>query len=275
MAALLHSITKKRGGLLWCVRHLHSQHQLLVRRIEQLDHTESTIYIGVRKYPSKEGCYAGLRLHEKMCRSISTLRVPLLHPPSTEGKGQPVPSPLTIVPTSSDPSKKNPSEVDRKRSVQAVLKKIKESPKKVNLVAALVRGMRIQDALLQLSVLQKRAAKTVKRVVWDARANATHNHGLDGDRLFVAEAFVGKGKYLKRLSFHAKGRSGIMHHPSCRLTVIVKELSDEQEAEIARFKTMTFRERGKSKTKLIPHKLIETTPHWHRRPKDSADVLEA
>lgn len=275
MAAFLQSMTKKRGVLLWCARHIHSQQQLLARRIEQLDHTESLIYTGVQRYLLKEGCSFGLQWQQKMSRSISTLRAPLLSPPSTEGNEQPVPSPLTMVPTPSDPSKKNSAEIDKKRPVQAVLKKIKESPKKVNLVAALVRGMRVQDALLQLAVLQKRAAKTVERVVANARANATHNHGLNGDRLFVAEAFVGKGKYLKRLSYHAKGRSGIMHHPSCRLTVVVKELSDEQEAEIARYKTMTFRERAKVKTRLIPHTLIETTPRWHRTSKESSGVLEA
>eukprot|EP00250_Pteridium_aquilinum_P028888 c3802_g1_i1 orf=236-1057(-) len=273
MAAFLQSMARKRGFLLSWVR--HSQEQVLGRKIEQLDHSAPPTYTGLQRYLSTEGFDLGVQWHQKMSRNISTLRGPLLRPPATEGKEQPVPSPLTMVPAPSDPSKKTPAQVDSKRPVQAVLKKIKESPKKVNLVAALVRGMRVEDALLQLSVLQKRAASTVKRVVANARANATHNHGLNGDRLFVAEAFVGKGRYLKRLSYHAKGRSGIMHHPSCRLTVVVKEMSDEQEAEIARYRTMTFRERSKVSTRLIPHKLIETTPQWHRTPKQSSGVLES
>ncbi|MCO5562474.1 hypothetical protein L7F22_016101 [Adiantum nelumboides] len=207
-------------------------------------------------------------------RFISTLRGPVRSPYPFKDTVQSVPSPLTMVPTPKDQSKKVAGEVDRNRPVQAVLKKIKESPKKVNLVAALVRGMRVEDALLQLAVLQKRAASTVKRVVSNARANATHNHGLNGDRLYVAQAFVGKGRYLKRISYHGKGRSGIMHHPSCRLTVIVKELSDQQEAEIARYQTMTFKERGKNKTRLVPHKLIETASLWHRKPKQLSDTAE-
>ena len=85
-----------------------------------------------------------------------------------------------------------------------------------------------------------------------------------------AEAFVGKGKYLKRISMHAKGRSGIMHHPSCRLTVVVKELNQDQETQIAKYQSMTFRERAKVKSKLFPHKLIEVTPQWSRRTKESA-----
>lgn len=238
-------------------------------------HTATPIQKGFRGYFPIVGCVHGLHLHQKMFRNISTLRASLLSPPSTDGKEQPVRSPLTMVPVPSGKDKKTPTKEEEKRPVQAVLKKIKESPKKVNLVAALVRGMRVEDALLQLAVLQKRAAKTVKRVVANARANATHNHGLNGDRLFVAEAFVGKGRYLKRISYHAKGRSGIMHHPSCRLTVIVKEMSAEQEAEVARYKTMTFRERAKVKSRLVPHKLIETSPQWHRTPKESSGTLEA
>ncbi|KAK8921094.1 hypothetical protein KSP39_PZI020424 [Platanthera zijinensis] len=61
------------------------------------------------------------------------------------------------------------------------------SPKKVNLVAKLVRGMRVEDALLQLQVLVKRAAKTVYEVIHSARANASHNHGLDPDKLIVGK----------------------------------------------------------------------------------------
>ena len=69
---------------------------------------------------------------------------------------------------------------------------------------------------------------------------------------------------------HAKGRSGIMHHPSCRLTVVVKELNEDQETQIAKYQSMTFRERSKVKSKLFPHKLIEVTPQWSRRSKDSS-----
>lgn len=220
------------------------------------------------------GLLFGQQLHKKHVRDISTSRSPLLSP-LAGGKEQPVRSPLTMVPAVTDRRKGGNKEEGEKRAVQAVLKKIKQSPKKVNLVAALVRGMRVEDALLQLAVTQKRAAKTVKRVVANARANATHNHGLNGDRLFVAEAFVGKGKYLKRLSYHAKGRSGIMHHPSCRLTVIVKEMSPQQEAELARYKTMTFRERAKFKSKLVPHRLIETSWQWHRTPKEVSSSADA
>ncbi|KAG1326376.1 putative 50S ribosomal protein L22, chloroplastic-like [Cocos nucifera] len=82
------------------------------------------------------------------------------------------------------------------------------SPKKVKLVAKLVRGMQVEDAPLQLQVTVKRAARTVYQVIHSAHANAAHNHGLFPDRLLVDEAFFGKGVYLKRLAYHAKGGVG-------------------------------------------------------------------
>lgn len=151
--------------------------------------------------------------------------------------------------------------------VQAILKGIKQSPKKVNLVAALVRGMRVEDALLQLQVTVKRASKTVYQVIHSARANAVHNHGLDPDRLLVAEAFVGKGFFKKRLSYHSKMRHGMMVRPECRLTVVVRELTSEEEAEVAKLRVSNFKKLTKRESRLVPHKLIESSPVWGRKNK--------
>ncbi|KAL1207601.1 Large ribosomal subunit protein uL22c [Cardamine amara subsp. amara] len=155
--------------------------------------------------------------------------------------------------------------IPKRKIVQAVLKAIKQSPKKVNLVAALVRGMRVEDALMQLQVTVKRASQTVYRVVHAARANASHNHGLDPDRLLIAEAFVGKGLFKKRISYHGKGKCGLMVRPECRLTVIVREMTPEEEALIARLKVHNFKKLSKREKRLVPHKLIETTPIWNRK----------
>ncbi|TYH89252.1 hypothetical protein ES332_D01G245600v1 [Gossypium tomentosum] len=177
----------------------------------------------------------------------------------------PIASPLTPVLAIDSGKTEEKKVVPNRTKVQAVLKKIKQSPKKVNLVAALVRGMRVEDALLQLQVTVKRAAKTVYQVIHSARANATHNHGLDPDRLLVAEAFVGKGLFLKRVSYHGKGRSGIKERPECRLTVVVREMTPEEEAELARLRVSKFRKLTKREKRLVPHKLIETTPIWNRK----------
>ncbi|KAK1322661.1 hypothetical protein QJS10_CPA02g01151 [Acorus calamus] len=184
----------------------------------------------------------------------------------------PVSSPLTPVLPSDGGKTEGQTVVSKPSKVQAILKKIRQSPKKVNLVAALVRGMRVEDALLQLQVSVKRAAKTVYKVIHSARANATHNHGLDPDRLIVDEAFVGKGVFLKRISYHAKMRHGIMERPHCRLTVVLREITPEEEAKIAKLRVCNYIKMTKKEKRLVPHRLIEVTPRWghKRRTNDAA-----
>lgn len=184
-----------------------------------------------------------------------------------------------LVPVSSLGSSKGEDQkqkaVTKPEKVQAILKGIKQSPKKVNLVAALVRGMLVKDALMQLELTIKRAAKTVYQVIHSARANASHNHGLDPERLLVAEAFVGKGYFKKRLAYHAKGRSGLIMRPECRLTIVVREITAEEEADIARLRVHNFKKLTKRERRLVPHQLIETTPVWGRKSKSSGQNLSA
>ncbi|KAH0760961.1 hypothetical protein KY290_017034 [Solanum tuberosum] len=207
----------------------------------------------------------------------------------------PVSSPLTPLLTSSTSSTEAEKAITKPSKVQAVLKGIKQSPKKVNLVAALVRGKRVEDALLQLQVTVKRASKTIYQAIHSARANAVHNHGFDSDRLLVGkmtnknftyfhlisnlleyfilimvgatEAFLGKGLFKKRLSYHAKGKCGLMVRPECRLTVVLREITPAEEAEIAKLRVRNFKKLTKREKRLVPHKLIETTPIWNRKGK--------
>lgn len=187
----------------------------------------------------------------------------------------PVSSPLTSALALSSGKTETQAVVSKPSKVQAILKNIKQSPKKINLVAALVRGMRVEDALLQLQVTVKRASKTVYQVINSARANAAHNHGLDPERLLVAEAFVGKGYFKKRVSYHAKGKSGIRVRPECRLTIVVREITAEEEAEIARLRVSKFRKLTKRERRLVPHQLIETTPRWSRKRHTSESFSNA
>ncbi|KAL3839397.1 hypothetical protein ACJIZ3_023988 [Penstemon smallii] len=184
---------------------------------------------------------------------------------SDSSDATPVSSPLIPALPASTGTAETQKVLSKPEKVQAILKGIKQSPKKVNLVAALVRGMRVEDALLQLQVTVKRAAKTVYQVIHSARANATHNHGLDPDRLLVAEAFVGKGLFKKRISYHARGKCGIKVRPECRLTVVIREITPEEEAEIAKLKVHNFKKLTKREKRLVPHQLIETTPIWDRK----------
>lgn len=98
------------------------------------------------------------------------------------------------------------------------------TPRKLNLVAQLIRGMQVSDALDTLAFSKKRAAKEVRKLVSSAISNAENNHGLDVDSLVIAEAFVGKAMMLKRMMPRARGRGARILKRYSRMTVIVREV---------------------------------------------------
>uniref|UniRef100_A0A1D1Z3I2 Large ribosomal subunit protein uL22c n=1 Tax=Anthurium amnicola TaxID=1678845 RepID=A0A1D1Z3I2_9ARAE len=224
-------------------------------------------FLGSHRTYNLSSGYRPSLLHQYLQRSGISYSKNLLA--EADANLTPISSPLTpILGPGLSSGKTEKSLASKPSRVQAVKKGIRQSPKKVNLVAKLVRGMRVEDALLQLQVTVKRAAKTVYQVIHSARANAAHNHGLDPDRLIVAEAFVGKGLFLKRVSYHAKGRSGIMVRPHCRVTVVVREITPEEEAKIAKLRVSNFKRLSKRERQLVPHQLIETTPRWSRKRRE-------
>ena len=103
---------------------------------------------------------------------------------------------------------------------------IRTSPRKLNLVAELIRGLPAEQALNQLSFSHRRIAKEVRKVLQSAIANAENNHQLDVDRLVVAEAHVGKGLVMKRLHTRGRGRAARVEKPFSNLTVIVRERAE-------------------------------------------------
>lgn len=98
------------------------------------------------------------------------------------------------------------------------------TPRKLNLVAQLIRGMHVSDALDTLAFSKKRAAQEVRKLISSAISNAENNHGLDVDSLIVAEAFVGKAMMLKRMMPRARGRGARILKRYSRMTVIVREV---------------------------------------------------
>lgn len=108
-------------------------------------------------------------------------------------------------------------------SAKAILRKIRVSPRKLNLVAELIRGMPVEKALNVLTFSRKRIAIDVKKTLMSAIANAENNHGLDVDSLVVSEAYVGQSFVLKRFHAMAKGRGVGIRKPFSHLTVIVTE----------------------------------------------------
>jgi large subunit ribosomal protein L22 len=106
---------------------------------------------------------------------------------------------------------------------RAYARTLRTSPRKLNLVAGMIRGKDCARALADLQFSRRRIAGEVKKVLESAIANAENNHQLDVDRLYVAEAFVGKGLVMKRFRPRARGRVGRIEKPWSNLTVVVRE----------------------------------------------------
>ncbi|MBI5164492.1 MAG: 50S ribosomal protein L22 [Magnetospirillum sp.] len=103
---------------------------------------------------------------------------------------------------------------------------IRTSPRKLNLVAESIRGLKADSALNQLTFSKRRIAVEVRKVLQSAIANAENNHQLDVDRLYVAEAFVGRAMVMKRFAARARGRASRIEKPFSNLTVIVRERAE-------------------------------------------------
>ncbi|MFS2318062.1 50S ribosomal protein L22 [Maricaulis sp. D1M11] len=109
---------------------------------------------------------------------------------------------------------------------RAKLRMIRISPQKLNLVAALIRGKKVDRALADLEFSRKRIAGSVKKTLESAIANAENNHGLDIDNLVVAEAYVGKNLVMKRFRARARGRAAKILKPFSELTIVVREVEE-------------------------------------------------
>ena len=105
----------------------------------------------------------------------------------------------------------------------AVTRNLRISPQKLNLVAQSIRGRNAEAALSELTFSKRRIAADVKKTLQSAIANAENNHQLDVDRLYVAEATVGKSFVMKRFRARARGRAGRIIKPFSNLTVVVRE----------------------------------------------------
>jgi large subunit ribosomal protein L22 len=128
--------------------------------------------------------------------------------------------------------KSNPRREDANEA-RCKLVSVRISPRKLNLVAQSIRGLKVQRALNELEFSRKRIAKDVRKALYSAISNAENNHNLDIDNLIVAEAFVGKGIVMKRFASRARGRSSRIIKPFSELTIIVRELGADTTKEAA------------------------------------------
>jgi large subunit ribosomal protein L22 len=109
------------------------------------------------------------------------------------------------------------------KEAKVVLTRLRTSPRKLNLVAQMIRGMHVSDALTQLTFSHRRISIDVKKALQSAIANAENNHQLDVDSLVVKEAYVGKNMVMKRFHARARGRGARVLKPFSNLTIVVRE----------------------------------------------------
>src|SRR6056297_2397344 len=121
---------------------------------------------------------------------------------------------------------KNPRRVAENEAM-AKTKMLRTSPQKLNLVAGMIRGKKVETALNDLTFSKKRVAQDVKKCLQSAIANAENNHNLDVDELVVAEAFVGKNLTMKRGRPRARGRFGRILKPFAEITIKVRQVEEQ------------------------------------------------
>ena len=130
-------------------------------------------------------------------------------------------------------SKEQRPRVLNDNEAKAVVRMLRVSPQKLNLLAQLIRGKKVSSALADLEFSRKRISTEVRKALESAIANAENNHDLDVDDLVVSEAFVGKAMVMKRFSPRARGRAGRIEKPFSNLTIIVREVAAKPAAATA------------------------------------------
>jgi large subunit ribosomal protein L22 len=135
------------------------------------------------------------------------------------------------------------------KEARAIAKNLRVSPQKLNLVAGLIRGKKVDKALADLEFSRKRIAQDVRKVVMSAVANAENNHQLDVNSLIVAEAYVGKNLVMKRFAARGRGRGFSIMKPFSQITVVVRETEAEAEAPKKKAKAAAPKAKAAGKSK--------------------------
>ena len=112
----------------------------------------------------------------------------------------------------------------------AITYNIRVSPRKLNLVAQMIRGHKVQDAVAQLTFSKRRIAVTVRKTLESAIANAENNHQLDVDRLVVSRAEVGRAMVMKRFMARGRGKASQIEKWFAHLKIVVAEKAVAKEA---------------------------------------------
>ena len=116
---------------------------------------------------------------------------------------------------------------EKDNEAKVVLKNLRISPQKLNLVLGMIRKKKADVAISKLQFSKKRISKDVEKALKSVISNAENNHSLDIDKLYVKEAFVGKGLVMKRFHARARGRGARILKPFSHLTIILSEEMEE------------------------------------------------
>ena len=117
---------------------------------------------------------------------------------------------------------------EKDNEAKVVLKNLRISPQKLNLVLGMIRRKKADVAISKLQFSKKRISKDVEKALKSVISNAENNHSLDIDKLYVKEAFVGKGIVMKRFHARARGRGARILKPFSHLTIILSEETEEK-----------------------------------------------
>jgi large subunit ribosomal protein L22 len=109
---------------------------------------------------------------------------------------------------------------------KAVTRNLRVSPRKLNDVATIIRGKKVETALADLTFSRRRIAEDVKKTLESAIANAENNHDLDINELIVSEAYVGKKMVMKRFKPRARGRVGKIEKFFSEITIVVRQVEE-------------------------------------------------
>ena len=117
---------------------------------------------------------------------------------------------------------------EKDNEAKVILKNLRISPQKLNLVLGMIRMQKADVALSKLQFSKKRISKDVEKALKSVISNAENNHSLDIDKLYVKEAYVGKGIVMKRFHARARGRGARILKPFSHLTIILSEETEEK-----------------------------------------------
>ena len=107
--------------------------------------------------------------------------------------------------------------------VSATAKYLRGSTRKANLVAATIRGRRVEEAASLLRFMPQHAARDIERVLRSATANAENNHNLSAEDLVIVDAIADEGPTIKRFQPRAQGRAFPIHKPMTHITIVVAD----------------------------------------------------